>query len=71
MRRIQRTARSRTRRATSAPDASTTASIFGSPGRVSLIANATLFGGLVGYSIQRGSGSTDPRLLVPLMVVGG
>jgi hypothetical protein len=53
-----------------APGASTAASIFGNPGRVSLISHATLFGGLVGYSIQRGSGSTDPRLLVPLMVVG-
>lgn len=40
------------------------------PGRISLMANATLFGGLLGYSIQRGSGSEDPRLLYPLLIVG-
>ena len=53
-----------------APGATVKTSIFGSPGRVGLIANATLFGGLVGYSMQRGSGSNDPRLLYPLLVVG-
>jgi hypothetical protein len=40
------------------------------PGRLSLIANGTLFGGLFGYSIQRGSGGSDPRLLYPLLAVG-
>ena len=52
------------------PAPGATPSIFGSPGRISLIAHATLFGGLVGYSIQRGSGSADPRLLYPLLAVG-
>lgn len=41
-----------------------------SAGRTSLAVNATLFGGLVGYSIQRASGSEDPRLLYPLLAVG-
>ena len=45
-------------------------SVLTQPGRVSLIANATVFGGLVGASIQRGSGSDDPRLLFPLLAVG-
>jgi hypothetical protein len=39
-------------------------------GRVTLMANATALGGLVGFSIQRGSGSTDPKLTVPLTLVG-
>ncbi|APR83084.1 Hypothetical protein A7982_08433 [Minicystis rosea] len=47
-----------------------TTSLLKSPGRISLIANATVFGGLVGYSIQRASGANDPRLLYPLVVVG-
>ena len=41
-----------------------------SAGRTSLAVNATFFGGLVGYSIQRASGSEDPRLLYPLLAVG-
>ncbi len=41
-----------------------------SAGRTSLAVNATLFGGLLGYSIQRASGSQDPRLLYPLLAVG-
>lgn len=41
-----------------------------SEGRLTLAVNATLYGGLVGYSIQRASGSDDPRLLYPLMAVG-
>ncbi len=41
-----------------------------SAGRASLIVNATLFGGLAGYSVQRSSGSEDPRLLFPLLAVG-
>jgi hypothetical protein len=41
-----------------------------SAGRFSLALNTTLFGGLVGYSIQRASGSEDPRLLYPLLAVG-
>ena len=39
-------------------------------GRYILVANATVFGGFLGYSIQRASGSDDPRLLYPLMAVG-
>jgi hypothetical protein len=39
-------------------------------GRVTLMANSAAFGGLLGYSIQRGSGSDDPTLLVPLTIVG-
>lgn len=41
-----------------------------SAGRAMLAVNATLYGGLVGYSIQRSSGSDDPRLLYPLLAVG-
>lgn len=41
-----------------------------SDGRLTLAVNATLFGGLVGYSIQRSSGSDDPRLLYPLLALG-
>jgi hypothetical protein len=48
----------------------TPASVLAKPGRVSLIANATVFGGLIGVSIQRGSGSGDPRVLFPLLAVG-
>ena len=41
-----------------------------SPGRATLAANGAVFGGFVGYSIQRSSGSDDPRLLYPLMALG-
>ena len=41
-----------------------------SGGRGVLAVNATLYGGLVGYSVQRSSGSQDPRLLYPLLAVG-
>ncbi|WP_437671804.1 hypothetical protein [Sorangium sp. So ce131] len=41
-----------------------------SAGKATLVANATLYGGLVGYAIQRSSGSDDPRLLYPLLAVG-
>lgn len=41
-----------------------------SAGRATLAINATLWGGLVGFSIQRASGSDDPRLLYPLLAVG-
>ena len=41
-----------------------------SQGRATLALNAALFGGFVGYSIQRASGSQDPRLLYPLMALG-
>jgi hypothetical protein len=35
-----------------------------------LVTNATLYGGLVGFSVQRASGSDDPRLLYPLLALG-
>lgn len=41
-----------------------------SAGKATLAANATLYGGLVGFSLQRSSGSDDPRLLYPLLAVG-
>src|SRR5690606_13405516 len=42
----------------------------GGDGRAILAVNGTVFGGFLGYSIQRSSGSDDPRLLYPLMAVG-
>lgn len=41
-----------------------------SEGRAVLAANATLFGGMMGFSVERSSGSNDPRLLYPLLAVG-
>ncbi len=41
-----------------------------SPGRAVLAANAALFGAYTAYSVQRASGSDDPRLLYPLLAVG-
>jgi hypothetical protein len=41
-----------------------------SVGKTALAVNGTIFGGLIGYSIQRASGSDDPRLLYPLLAVG-
>lgn len=41
-----------------------------SKGRATLALNAAIFGGFVGYSVQRSSGSDDPRLLYPLMALG-
>jgi hypothetical protein len=41
-----------------------------SQGRAILAFNGALFGGFVGYAVQRGSGSDDPRLLFPLMALG-
>jgi len=41
-----------------------------SQGRSVLSLNGALFGGFIGYSVQRGSGSDDPRLLFPLMALG-
>ncbi len=39
-------------------------------GRPVLLVSSTLFGGFAGYSIQRASGSSDPRVLYPLLAVG-
>ncbi len=41
-----------------------------SPGRAVLAVNAALFGAYAAYSVQRASGSDDPRLLYPLLTVG-
>jgi hypothetical protein len=41
-----------------------------SQGRAILAINSALFGGFVGYSIQRSSGSDDPRVLYPLLALG-
>jgi len=41
-----------------------------SSGRAVLALNAAVFGGYVGYSIQRASGSTDARLVYPLVALG-
>lgn len=41
-----------------------------SSGRAILAATGTIFGGFMGYSLQRASGSDDPRLLYPLLTVG-
>jgi hypothetical protein len=41
-----------------------------SPGRAVLSVNAGLFGAYVAYSVQRASGSDDPRILYPLLALG-
>ncbi len=41
-----------------------------SPGRAVLAMNTALFGAYVAYSIQRASGSDDPRVLYPLLALG-
>ena len=41
-----------------------------SRGRAILAINGALYGGFVGYSIQRASKSDDPRLLYPMVAVG-
>lgn len=41
-----------------------------SQGRAVLAANAALWGAFVAYSVQRASGSDDPRLLYPLLTLG-
>lgn len=41
-----------------------------SPGRAVLAANAALFGAFTAYSVQRASGSEDPRILYPLITLG-
>jgi hypothetical protein len=41
-----------------------------SPGRAVLAVNAALFGAYVAYSVQRASGSDDPRVLYPLLALG-
>jgi hypothetical protein len=41
-----------------------------SPGRAVLAVNGGIFGGYLAYSLQRASGSTDPRVLYPLLALG-
>jgi hypothetical protein len=41
-----------------------------SPGRPVLALNATLFGGYIAYSLEKASGSNDPRVLYPLLALG-
>ncbi len=41
-----------------------------SQGRAVLAANAALFGAFLAFSVQRASGSEDPRLLYPLLALG-
>lgn len=41
-----------------------------SAGRAILAVNGAAFGAFIGYSLQRSSGSDDPRLLFPLMALG-
>src|SRR5580658_5518433 len=41
-----------------------------SAGRAVLAVNAALFGGFTSFSLQRSSGSTDPRVLYPLLALG-
>jgi hypothetical protein len=55
------------------PQESAYAGIMGpqrSPGRAVLAANAALFGAFMAFSVQRASGSEDPRLLYPLLTLG-
>ncbi len=55
------------------PSESATLGIMGptrSPGRATLAANAALFGAFMAFSVQRASGSTDPRVLYPLLTLG-
>jgi hypothetical protein len=61
------------RQATRRPDESASFGIMGpqrSPGRAVLAANAALFGAFMAFSVQRASGSEDPRLLYPLLTLG-
>jgi hypothetical protein len=39
-------------------------------GRITLMVNSAALGGLAGFSVERASGSDDPRLLYPLMIAG-
>lgn len=56
-----------------APQESATTGIMSplrSQGRAVLAANAALFGAFAAFSVQRASGSEDPRLLYPLLTLG-
>jgi hypothetical protein len=43
---------------------------FRSQGRAVLAVNSALFGGFVAFSVQRSSGTDDPRVLYPLLALG-
>lgn len=54
-------------------DRSATAGVMAplrSPGRAVLAANGALFGAFSAFSVQRASGSSDPRVLYPLLALG-
>jgi hypothetical protein len=53
-----------------APNAATLATPSRSPGRAVLATNGALFGGFVGYSLVRSTGTSDPRVLYPLLTLG-
>jgi hypothetical protein len=55
---------------TVAPGSALEASEPRSSGRAVLALNAAVFGGYVGYSIQAASGSSDDRLVYPLVALG-
>jgi hypothetical protein len=52
------------------PRATPTVKPARSAGRAILAVNGTAYGGFIGFSLQRASGSDDPRLLYPLLGVG-
>jgi hypothetical protein len=41
-----------------------------SPGRAILATNGAVFGGAIGYSLVRSTGTSDPRVLYPLLTLG-
>jgi hypothetical protein len=45
-------------------------SVWRSPGSLTLMINSAVLGGYVGYSVQAASTASDPRVLVPLLIVG-
>jgi hypothetical protein len=51
-------------------DLGTLATPSRSPGRAVLATNGALFGGFVGFSLVRSTGSSDPRVLYPLLTLG-
>lgn len=53
-----------------APERALEAEAPRSQGRAVLALNAAVVGGYVGFSLQRASGSTDPRLTYPLVALG-
>jgi hypothetical protein len=57
-------------RTTSEPPISVMASPSRSPGRAVFAANGAVFGGYIGYSLVRSTGTSDPRVLYPLLTLG-